>query len=72
MLKYLYLWQEHPLTFEESPFQPVTTSLLPIAALPDDLSHIYVPMKPPPETTDYIIEELALKNRLYQCYMFLK
>ena len=39
----------------KTPFQPVTSTLLPSDNLPAILSSISVPRKPSPETTNYII-----------------
>ena len=44
-----------PIEKEKTPFQPVTTTIFPSAKLPAILSSIYVPSKPSPVTTDYIV-----------------
>ena len=44
-----------PIKKEKIPSQPVTTTVFPSAKVPALLSSIYVPRKPFPVTTNYII-----------------
>ena len=52
-----------PNNIEKIPFQPVTTTLFPSAALPAILSSVSVPRKTSQETTCYIIPRVHIEGR---------
>ena len=59
-----------PIEKEKTVFQPVTTTVFPIAKVPASLSSIYVLRKPSPVTTDYITTSVEIDGRDFDNDMF--